>query len=197
MPRGQPRTERRQREQLAFFSAVRARLIERELAAAGLACALEAIGAPAFIARRDGRIDHANEAGAALVAREAQAARETIRVAIATERSGTRVSRLNAPGLPECFLVVFSQDDAVLPRRLRAVASEWGTTPAENAVLRWLVTGDANKEIALKLNRSEVSVERAVTSLLRKSKCAGRARLVATFWQAPLARRESGASARD
>jgi len=59
------------------------------------------------------------------------------------------------------------------------------------------VTGDANKEIALKLNRSEVSVERAVTSLLRKSKCAGRARLVATFWQAPLARRESGASARD
>jgi DNA-binding CsgD family transcriptional regulator len=86
-------------------------------------------------------------------------------------------------GLPE-RLVVSEDDDDVLIRRLRAMGQEWQTTPAEEAVLRWLVTGDSNKEIAVKLNRSEVSVERAVTSLLRKSRCGGRARLVATFWRA-------------
>jgi DNA-binding CsgD family transcriptional regulator len=159
-------------------------LVQGELAAAGLACALEAIRVPSFIARRDGRIDHSNEAGASLVAREPHAARESIRRTIAQSGAAALVSKLNLPGIPECFLVVLRDEDSFLSQRLRTLRGEWKTTPAESAVLRWLVTGDSNKEIAIKLDRSEVSVERAVTSLLRKSMCGGRARLVANFWQA-------------
>ncbi|HEV3192612.1 MAG TPA: LuxR C-terminal-related transcriptional regulator [Polyangiaceae bacterium] len=45
-----------------------------------------------------------------------------------------------------------------------------------------LPQGDANKEIAVKLGCSEVSVERHVTSLMRKARCDRRARLIVRFW---------------
>lgn len=72
---------------------------------------------------------------------------------------------------------------------LRAAVAEWHITLRELAVLEWLVSGDSNKEIALKLGCSEVSIERRVTALLRKSRCDGRGRLIARFWSALVHRR--------
>ena len=66
--------------------------------------------------------------------------------------------------------------------RAQAAARVWGTTRRETDVLRALVSGDANKEIAQALQLHEGSVERHVTAILRKAGCDSRARLVATFW---------------
>jgi DNA-binding CsgD family transcriptional regulator len=152
------------------------------VAIAALARALEAIGAPAFVARRDGHIEHANVAGVSLADGAAIDACARLREAIAQHRQGSFVAHLVSPEAPDRFLVVLRDRQDVLDRRLRAAAQDWGATHYEVDVLRWLVTGDSNKEIAVKLRRSEVSVERHITSLLRKAKCDGRARLVARFW---------------
>jgi DNA-binding CsgD family transcriptional regulator len=67
-------------------------------------------------------------------------------------------------------------------KRLRTVAERWSATSRELDVLRWLVQGDSNKEIAVRLDCSEVTVERRVTALLRKARCDTRNRLLASFW---------------
>jgi DNA-binding CsgD family transcriptional regulator len=164
--------------------AVRRKLLDAGVAIAGLAAALEAIGAPGFIAQRDGRIDHANHAGARLVDHSAGEVRAKLRDAIAGNVGTSLLAPLGASGLPQRFLVVLHESRSLGELRLREAAQQWHTTDRELAVLRWLVTGDANKEIAIKLGCSEVNVERHVTSLLRKAKCDGRARLVAKYWGA-------------
>jgi DNA-binding CsgD family transcriptional regulator len=55
-------------------------------------------------------------------------------------------------------------------------------TRRERDVLRQIVEGDASKEIAQKLGLHEGSVERHVTSILRKARCDSRSRLIAKFW---------------
>ena len=162
--------------------ALRRRLLDGGLAIAGLAKALEAIGAPAFIVRSDGVVEHANEVGTAFADRRRAEITDKLRNAVTGDGSASFVAALAAPGLPARFLVVFREASDALSQRLLVASRLWCTTAAELSVLRWLVTGDANKEIALKLRRSEVSIERHVTSLLRKAKCDGRARLVAAFF---------------
>ena len=92
---------------------------------------------------------------------------------------------VEAVGFPKLYLVVLRESETTERARLKALEKSWTATRAEVSVLRWLVTGDSNKEIAAKLGRSEVSVERHVTSLLRKAHCDCRARLIAAFWSNP------------
>lgn len=68
--------------------------------------------------------------------------------------------------------------------RLRAAKRRWAVSSREAEVLTWLAQGDSNKEIAAKLQCAEVSVERHVSSLLRKAGCDSRSRLIARFWGA-------------
>ena len=79
-------------------------------------------------------------------------------------------------------VVILRDDDAVLHARLVEAVRRWRVTPREREVLRFVVGGDANKEIATKLGCHEGTVERHVTSLLRKARCDSRSRLVARFW---------------
>jgi len=168
---------------LQWALSLRRKLVDAGISRAGLAAALEAIGAPCFVARRDGRIAHTNTGGTSLLQRSARAAHMRLRDAIAgAPDTKSFVARLDAPGVPECFLVVFREPGATLDARLQTAAQDWGASARERDVLRLLVSGDANKEIALKLGCSEVSVERRVTALLRKAKCDGRSRLIARFW---------------
>jgi DNA-binding CsgD family transcriptional regulator len=90
--------------------------------------------------------------------------------------------RIDALGTAEAFLIVLKETAGPLEDRLLEAVRRWSFTPREREVLRWLVAGDSNKEIALRLGCHEGSVERHVTSLLRKAKCDGRSRLVAWFW---------------
>jgi DNA-binding NarL/FixJ family response regulator len=160
---------------------LRRRLIDAGAHQAGLVHAMEAIGAAAFLADRGGRVVHANLAGESLLDERPRSTREQIRHEIAREGSDQSAARIDAPGMPERFLVVLRQAVDV-DARLRTAAVRWGVTRREFDVLRGVVRGDSNKEIALRLALHEGSVERHVTSLLRKARCDGRSRLVARFW---------------
>lgn len=164
--------------------ALRRRLADAGLAGAGFASALEAIGAPSFVVSRNASIAHMNTAGSWLLERRRSDTLERLKNAIAGHEHASFVSRLEAPGTPECFLVVLRDSGTTLEARLVMAVRNWGASEREIEVLRRLVAGDSNKEIAVKLGCSEVSVERRVTKLLRKAKCDGRSRLIATFWTA-------------
>lgn len=157
-------------------------LLEAGLAVAGLASALEAIGAPAFVTGRDGAVTHANATGRALLDVSRSAAQERLRAALAGLGGQSSVARLEAGGLRASYLVILRDDESVLRARLVEAQRRWGVTRRELDVLRGIVAGDSNKEIALKVGLHESSVERYVTSLLRKAGCDGRSRLVARFW---------------
>jgi len=74
--------------------------------------------------------------------------------------------------------------DAVLEVAVREALAEWHLTPREADVLRCVVLGDTGKEVASTLCMHPGSVERHMTSLLRKSGCESRGRLIARFWMA-------------
>jgi DNA-binding CsgD family transcriptional regulator len=162
--------------------ALRRRLLDAGPRSTALDTAMLDLDAAAFVARKDGSVLYAN-AAAKLLLDEARSATR-LRLREATQRTGgtSLTARIDADGLPECFLVVLQPGKSDGTARLRAAAARWGATKRELEVLGRLVVGDANKEIAVKLQLHEGSVERHVTSLLRKAGCDGRSRLVARFW---------------
>jgi DNA-binding CsgD family transcriptional regulator len=70
-------------------------------------------------------------------------------------------------------------DEARRERALVEAASAWNLTSRQTKVLRLLLLGQSNKEIAAELNRTEAAVEFHVTSLLRRSGASRRGELVA------------------
>ncbi len=69
-----------------------------------------------------------------------------------------------------------------LDARLAHAVRAWGITEKQARVLRLLVAGHANKTIAEKLQCAEVTVERHVTRMLRRTGVEKRSELVALFW---------------
>lgn len=154
-------------------------LLDAQIVAAGLEAALEALGAPSFIARADGALPHASASGRALVERDPRGTRRRVREAITRRPAGTSVARLGAEGF---YLVVLRENDGTLEGRLREAKHTWRLTPREVDVLRGVAAGSAGKEIALQLGIHPGSVERHMTSILRKARCDSRTRLVAKLW---------------
>lgn len=72
-----------------------------------------------------------------------------------------------------------------LEERVRTAASAWQLTPAQAQVLKGVVRGLSNKEIASELGNAEATVEVHVTRLLRKAGAPGRTALVTRFWGGP------------
>jgi DNA-binding CsgD family transcriptional regulator len=140
------------------------------------------MGAPSFVVTAQGRVLHANAAGTELADGWGRAASERLREVVARPADGAYVLRLAEHGAPEAFLVVLRGSGPALDVHLARLAVAWALTPREVDVLRRLVRGDSNKEIAAGLSRAEVTIERQLTALLRKSRCDSRARLVATVW---------------
>ena len=187
--------------------ALRRALLDAGLASEGLTAALEEIGAPAFIARRDGTILFASASGVALFECAGRSFTSRLRGVIDSslratapvdERHGLRdrardlarehvespssVTRLSGAGASERYLIILREPESALHVRLAEARRRWKISPRETEVLRLVVAGDSNKEIALKLGIHEGSVERHVTSLLRKLRTDSRSRLIAKFW---------------
>ena len=185
--RQEPFTKREQDVFSALLPALRRalsfrrRLVDASAPQGRLEQTLEAIGAAAFVASAAGHVMRANSAATALLERSPRATRELVRDQIAACEDASFVARIDAPGVPECFLVVL-RDSQDFEARIQQAAMVWKVTAREREVLRRVVRGDSNKEIALQLQCHEGSVERHVTSLLRKSRCDSRSRLVASFW---------------
>jgi DNA-binding CsgD family transcriptional regulator len=186
--RGEPFAER-ERDMLAALVeplrqslALRRRLLDTEMMAAGFTVALNALGAPAFVARQNGVVLHASTSGAAMIDRLGARVSGLIRSALAGGTDGTFTGRLNVPGLPECFLVVLRDVDRSLDARLAEARRRWRLTRRETETLKEIVSGKGNKEIAVTLDVHLGSVERHVTSIFRKSRSESRTQLVVSFW---------------
>lgn len=155
------------------------RQFSSDLAAAGLAAALEAIGAPSFIADAQGCVLHANDAGRRLWESDPTGTGEILATAFLGKSSeGVEFAQLDA--LPAWLLVLRGQP---VEARLRRTARAWGLTPRQADVLRLVAQGDTNKAIAAALGCAEVTVELHVSAILRKAHVDRRAALTASFWR--------------
>jgi DNA-binding CsgD family transcriptional regulator len=155
---------------------------ERELAGPSslllLDAVLDTLGAPAFVVRAGGRIEHANELGRE---RWAKAPRETIeqlRAALAHRADGIELTELRAPGLEGYHLAVMRTRDALEPR-VEVARRRWDLTPRQADVLLRLARGDTNKRIAADLGCAERTIESHVSALFNKAQADNRASLVA------------------
>lgn len=99
----------------------------------------------------------------------------------ALERLAPWVSLVLAP-LVDVANARPSNDIDEFNRRLQRAISIWDLTERQQQVLRLLVRGKSNKEIASELQCAERTVEIHVTHLLRKSDAASRAMITAKFW---------------
>jgi DNA-binding CsgD family transcriptional regulator len=155
------------------------RTCSTDLASAGLAAALEAIGAPSFIADAHGRLLHANDAGRRLWEADPAGTGEILAGApLGKTGGGVEYAQLDA--LPAWLLVLRAQP---LEARLARVARAWALTPRQADVLRLVAQGDTNKAIAAALGCAEVTVELHVSAILRKAHVDRRAALTAAFWR--------------
>ena len=186
--RREPFTDRERRLLAALVPTLRRalglhrRLLDAGIASVGFVLALEAVGAPSLVARRDGTVLHANSCGKALLDRLGRDASRRVVDAIAGRDERAFVARLDAPGIPECHLVVFRDVALTLHRRLAAAQAHWHISRRECETLEQVVAGKCNKEIAIALGVHVGSVERHLTSLLRKARCDSRAQLIVRFW---------------
>lgn len=163
---------------------LRRRLLDAGLTRAGFDAALGWLDAPAFIVAANGEVAHANAVGVARLDRDRQAVEARLREAIAGQDAASDVARISSPGLGSVHLVVLREAEATFDQRVVLAFDRWRLTAREVEVLRMIAVGDSNKEIARRLECHEGTVERHVTSILRKSRCESRSRLVARFWTA-------------
>ncbi len=179
-----PFTARQRRIVEALIPAVHQRLrLDRALddakvATAGLAAALEQLGAAAFVVDGRGSVVHANSA-ARVTLEEAGA---TTELAALRARDGVQITRIAAPGLGEHHLVIARRPADELATRVESAALRHRLTPRQTQVLTQLALGRANKVIAAHLGCAENTVELHVTLLLRKLDVGSRAEAVARLW---------------
>jgi DNA-binding NarL/FixJ family response regulator len=160
-----------------------AELISSELAViapAALGAALEAIAAPAFVVKMPCTVLHSNTRGRALL----RAERERVLAALRSAAQ-PRVARFPVKGMVDHHVVVLPDVEGDVRARLAAVASRWGLTPRQSAVLALVAQGEPNRTAAAHLGCSEKTVELHVSALLAKTRCTNRAQLVACFWTDP------------
>lgn len=151
-----------------------------DLVSAGLAVALEAIGAPSFIADAHGRVLHANHAGRRLWEADPAGTGELLASA-PSGRPAEGVETAQLESLPAWLLVLRAQP---IEARLARVVRAWGLTPRQADVLRLVAQGCTNKTIAASLGCAEVTIELHVSAILRKAHVDRRAALAAAFWRA-------------
>ncbi len=155
---------------------------EAAFGAAATQVVLDAIAAPAFVTRVDGRPVHANAAGRAYLAADADA-RARLSSLVREREAGEHVTPIRARGAPLHWLVVLPPAPPDLRRRVQSMATRCSLTPRQAEVLALIVQGEANKTIAAALACSVRTVEVHVTALLEKTHSDSRSELGAKFWQ--------------
>lgn len=149
----------------------------------GLGPLLELISGPAFVVDSQGRVLLANEAGYSAIERDPSVRPDIVE---ATQgRPSARIESIRPLGRgvsTRRFIVRLTNGPPDLELRLPSAIEHAGLSEAESKVFRHLVAGDANKDVAAKLDCSVRTVEVHVTSILAKQKVDSRSRLIAWFW---------------
>lgn len=149
----------------------------------GIGPLLELISGPAYVIDSQGVLVLSNEVGHSALERDPRLGREIFDAA--QGRLSDRIESVRTLGRgtrARLFIVVMTSDPPNLEGRFRAAAHDSHLSEAEGKVLRHLVRGDANKDIAAKLDCSVRTVEVHVTAILSKCRVDSRSRLIAWFW---------------
>jgi DNA-binding NarL/FixJ family response regulator len=150
---------------------------------AALDATLQQIGAPALLVDVRGRVHEMNRAGRELLATRREELMSSIAAVLAKQIPVLPVTLtpVSAAGFPEQFLAV------VRPRTAEArmalcvtlAANRWRLTPRQVDVLRLLVRGGSNAQIANELGTSPRAVELHITAIFESANVVNRSQLVA------------------
>ncbi len=89
-----------------------------------------------------------------------------------------------ADGTPVSIVVGVPDSDPAA-QRMDKVIDAWKLSQRQSEVLRLVILGRSNKEIAQELGCAENTVELHVTRLLRKTGTSSRTKLITAFWSGP------------
>ena len=145
--------------------------------------ALEAMEQPAFLVRGPLRVELANGAGLKLLKTSRRSVLALIERALRDETDEWSVHRFADVGVPQLALVSQRPAGATFERRVEQARHSWMLSAAHVSVLRFLVRGFSNKEIASALKRAPGTIELHVSAILKKANVDSRARLQARFWE--------------
>jgi two-component system nitrate/nitrite response regulator NarL len=149
-----------------------------------VAVALDAIAAPAFLVRRAGGIEFANEAGRLLFERRGPSLARSVHTAVVARgrTEGVSVTPLQSDGAWSRAIVVLHGENASAEARLAVATVRWKLTPRQREVVALLARGDSNKDIAAKLRCTPRTAEVHVAAVLTKARVETRGQLIARFW---------------
>jgi DNA-binding CsgD family transcriptional regulator len=144
-----------------------------------LEAALEALERPAFIVGPRKTIDFGNKRGSSLLERDARGVLASIDESAATPSAGAfAITRLAVPGSPTYLLAIQRETSPGIGSRVSEAQRRWGLTARQTHVLELMLTGVTNKDIARQSGCSEVTVEKHITELYRRSGSRSRADLL-------------------
>jgi DNA-binding CsgD family transcriptional regulator len=141
---------------------------------------LDTVSNSAFFVSPDS-ISGANASGVAALAREGLALEESLR-SVGRTGNGPEHFEVTAAGSEGKFLVIRRGLGDEIARRLERMSDEAALTPRQTDVLRGLVDGLSNAEIAARLGCTVRTVETHLTALLDRVDASSRLELVAMFW---------------
>jgi DNA-binding CsgD family transcriptional regulator len=144
--------------------------------------AFETLSVPVFHLSATGRVLYANPPGSVLASREDRGLLEELAKLTQTPSASFDVTQLGDDRDVSYLAVARAASEHALDARSIAAASRWGFTKRQVEVLRRLVRGDSNKDIATKLECTVGTVELHITSILRRAGAVSRAQIVAKFW---------------
>ena len=166
--------------------------IERSLAAAprvhaGIEQALQYVRAPALLVDARGRVHASNRAGNELTAKERDEVLVEIASVIEKRLPSPKVTVLSA-GLSEGterFLAILSarSEDERREQAAALAGLRWQLTPREVHLLRRVVDGASNPEIASELRMTVQDVEQQISAILNRARVTNRSQLVAAVLQ--------------
>jgi len=169
------------RERLLAEHATRAGRLEQSL----IDAVLELVAEPCFVFGAGARIEFANAAALEMLERaEQRACLEALRDAVVRGRrhADFTLTSLAERGCPGYTLAVQTRRNEARASAVGRACRAWNITGVRAAVLERLAAGGSNKEIAVALGTTEVSVERHVTALFRASKTRSRAELLSRLF---------------
>ncbi|MFW5741607.1 MAG: response regulator transcription factor [Myxococcota bacterium] len=162
--------------------------IERELATRKeteelLIAALELLPGAAFLMSGAGEILAMNGPGQTELSNSEQLPTQLRAALESGEAHGYRVLRLERRGLsPRRALAMKREVAKDVESKVGRAQEEWKLTRRQSEVLKHLVLGRSNKEIACALGCATGTIELHVTQLLRKAASDSRMTLTAKFW---------------
>ena len=156
---------------------------EGSFAAATVLALLEAFPCCALIARRDGIVILANAQAHSDLDSGALDLRRCLAGTSGSEDPTVAIYPLSIglDGYERAFIL---RNDPVVAAatRIARATKRWGLTPHQTEVLRLLVQGEGNKNIAHRRGCSLRTVEVHITALFKRSRTSSRAELIARFW---------------